>query len=71
MLAVRGVYDGKRLKLDEEVKIKRPTEVILTLLSSGKNADQKKIARRQLKLLKRGFKMGRKNYKKRADIYER
>ena len=32
MLSVKGVYDGKRLKLDEKVSIQSPGDAILTFL---------------------------------------
>ncbi len=36
MLSVRAIYDGKELKLLEEVKITEPKEVIVTFLEVGK-----------------------------------
>jgi hypothetical protein len=32
MLALRGTYDGKRIKLSEEVKLEGKSEVIVTFL---------------------------------------
>jgi len=57
MLSVRGAYAGKNLKLDEDVSIERPAEVILTFLNSGRNIDQKEISERQLKILYKGYQM--------------
>ena len=71
MISVKGVYDGKSLKLDENVTIKRPAEVILTFLNSGGNENQKGINKRQLKILKKGYKMGSLKYSYRNELYER
>ncbi len=38
MLSVRAIYDGKELKLLEEVKITEPKEVIVTFLEN-ENSD--------------------------------
>lgn len=35
MIAVKGSYDGKRVKLLEEVKIKKPTKVIATFFDES------------------------------------
>lgn len=34
MLSVRAIYDGKKLKLLDKVKIKSPKEVIVTFLDN-------------------------------------
>jgi len=39
MLAVKGVYDGKKLKLNRKLNIKRPTEVVLII------GDKKTVSR--------------------------
>ncbi len=71
MLAVRGVYDGKTIKLDEKVDITTPTEIILTFLSDRQPADEDAIFKRQIKFLEQGFPMGNKLYTNREDLYER
>lgn len=35
MLSVRAIYDGKKLKLLDKVKIKSPKEVIVTFLDEN------------------------------------
>ena len=37
MLSVRGIYDGKKLKLFERVKINTPKKVIVTFLETENN----------------------------------
>lgn len=71
MLAVRGIYDGKHLKLDENVNINSPTEVILTFLAGRQPSDEEAILRRQTKFLEQGFRMGKKLYSIRDELYER
>lgn len=71
MLSVKGVYDGKNLKLDENVSVERPAEVILTFLNYGMNGDQKKISERQLKILEKGYQMGRLKHHSRDELHER
>jgi hypothetical protein len=53
------------------VKINSPTEVILTFLASQQSANEEPIMERQIKLLEKGFRMGKKLYTKRDDLYER
>jgi hypothetical protein len=62
MLTVRGIYDGKHLKLDENVKINSPTEVTLTFLTARQTTDEETIMKRQIKFLEKGFRMGKKSY---------
>jgi hypothetical protein len=71
MQSVKGVYDGKSLKLDEQVGVDRPTEIILTFLSGKRRTNQREITRRQLGLLENGYKMGGLVYQKRTELYGR
>lgn len=35
MIAAKGIFDGKQVKLLEEVKIEKPTKVIVTFLNES------------------------------------
>jgi len=37
MIAIKGLFDGKRIKLLEKVDIKEPQEVIITFLGASKD----------------------------------
>lgn len=40
MLSVRAHFDGKQIKLDEPVKLKPDTKLLITVLSEGKPIDK-------------------------------
>ena len=71
MLSVKGIYDGKNLRLDENVVVERPAEVILTFLNSGRNGNQKEISERQIRILKKGYRMGSLKFHSRDELHER
>ena len=47
MLSVKGIYDGKKLSLFEQVKIKSPRKVIVTFLDT----DNDELTSKELHLL--------------------
>lgn len=40
MLSVRAIYDGKHLKLQKEIAIKKPQQVIVVFLDYPENGDE-------------------------------
>lgn len=43
MLSVKGIYDGEKIRLLDEVKIKTPQKVIVTFLEETDDGIQKEI----------------------------
>lgn len=71
MYSVKGIFDGRTLKLDEKVLVEGRSEVILTFLNGIKKENRDRIAKRQLKTLKTGYEMGALLVSGRSSIYER
>ena len=71
MHAVRGVYDGKTLKLDESVRLAKPAEVVLTFLSGTEFVGDSIVESDQIALLAKGFDLGGIVYSSREQLYDR
>jgi hypothetical protein len=71
MFAVRGVFDGKTLKLDENVRVQKSSAVILTFLTEPRAQDDRAAAERELALLKKGVDLGGIAYSSRDELYDR
>jgi hypothetical protein len=66
----RGTIEGNVIRLDETTGFSVGTHALITLKTLSQ-ATQEDIQRRQLKLLDKGFSLGKKLYTKREDLYAR
>jgi hypothetical protein len=66
----KGTVEGDVIHLKENIDLPMGTHAIITLKTIGKEK-QEDIKNRQLKLLDKGFNLGRKLYIKREDLYAR
>ncbi len=64
----KGIVEGNVIRLEESVELPVGTQALITL-KTMKNEKQEEIKNRQLKLLDKGFYLGKKLYSKREDLY--
>lgn len=66
----KGTVEGDVIHLKESIDLPMGTHAIITLKTINKEK-QEDIKNRQLKLLDKGFNLGKKLYTKREDLYAR
>ena len=66
----KGIVEGNIIRLEERVGLPIGTEAFVTLKTVNRE-DQEGIKDRQLKLLEKGFYLGKKLYSGREDLYDR
>jgi hypothetical protein len=66
----RGVVDGNVIRLKESLDLPHGSQAIITL-TALKKEEQEEITDRQMKLLSKGFNLGKKLYTERNDLYAR
>ncbi len=66
----KGTVEGDVIHLKENIDLPLGTQAIIILKTIGKEK-QEDIKNRQLKLLDKGFNLGKKLYIKREDLYVR
>lgn len=66
----RGTIEGNVIRLDETTGFSVGTHALITLKTLSQ-ATQEDIQSRQLRLLDKGFSLGKKLYTKREDLYAR
>lgn len=66
----KGVIDDNIIRFDEKIGLPTRTQALVTLKTINKE-EQEKIKNRQLKLLDKGFYLGKKLYLRREDLYVR
>ncbi len=66
----KGVVEGNIIRLDETLTLPIGTQAFITLTTIIQD-DQATIKDRQLKLLEKGYDLGKKLYSHREDLYDR
>ena len=66
----KGTVEGNVIRLDEKIHLPIGTKTIVMLKTLDKE-EQEEIKDRQLKLLDKGFYLGKKYYVRREDLYVR
>lgn len=66
----KGIADGNIIRLERQTGLPAGTQIIVTLKTLYKE-EQEKIEERQLRLLDKGFDLGKKLYSKREDLHDR
>ena len=66
----KGIVEGDVIRLEKQIGLPVGTQILVTLKTLYKD-EQKKIKDRQIKLLDRGFYLGKKLYSRREDLYAR
>lgn len=66
----KGIIEGNVIRLKEKIDLPSGSQAIITLKTMNKE-EQRKIKDRQMKLLDKGFYLGKKLYSKREDLYAR
>ena len=66
----KGVVEDNVIRLEENIGLLNGTEALVTLKTVNKE-EQEEIKDRQLKLLDKGFYLGKKLYSTREDLYAR
>jgi hypothetical protein len=66
----QGIIEENVIRLKQKVNLPIGTETIV-ILKTMENVAQNEIKDRQLKLLEKGFYLGKKLYSKREDLYAR
>lgn len=69
MRTYNGIVKNKKIYFEGDVGLKDGTEVIIFLKPSP--ADDDEITRRQLKILDKGYRMGKITYSSREELHER
>jgi predicted DNA binding protein len=69
MKAYKGIVKGKKVHFDETANIRDGSEVLVLLKPS--RTDDEEITKRQLQILKKGYKMGEILYTSREELHER
>ncbi len=64
----KGTVEGNIIRLDEKIRLPIGTQTIVMLKTIDKEK-QEEIKDRQLKLLDKGFYLGKKYYLRREDLY--
>ncbi len=66
----KGIVEGNVIRLEEKIDLPIGSQALITLKTMNKE-EQRKIKDRQMKLLDKGFYLGKKLYSKREDLYAR
>ena len=66
----KGIVEGNVIRLEEKIDLPIGSQALITLKTMNKE-EQRKIKDRQMKLLDKGFYLGKKLYSKREDLYVR
>ena len=66
----KGIVEGNVVRLEENIGLPIGTQALVTLKTMNKE-EQEEIKDRQLKLLDKGFYLGKKLYSRRDDLYVR
>jgi hypothetical protein len=66
----KGIVKGNVIHLEKQIELPVGTQILVILKTLCKD-EQKNIKDRQIKLLDKGFYLGKKLYSKREDIYVR
>ena len=66
----KGIVEGNVVRLEENIGLPIGTQALVTLKTMNKE-EQEEIKDRQLKLLDKGFYLGKKLYSRREDLYVR
>jgi len=66
----KGVVNGNVIRLEESLDLPLGSRAIITLTTLKKDV-QAEITDRQMKLLKKGFNLGKKLYTRRNELYGR
>lgn len=66
----KGVVNGNVIRLEENLDLPLGSKAIITLTTLKKD-EQAEITDRQMKLLKKGFNLGKKLYTRRNELYGR
>jgi hypothetical protein len=66
----KGTIEGNVIHLEENVRVPIGTHALITLKTLSE-VTQEDIQNRQLRLLDKGFSLGKKMYAKREDLYAR
>jgi hypothetical protein len=66
----KGIVEGNIIRLEDKITLPFGTQAILTLKPVTEE-EQDTIKDRQMKLLDKGFYLGKKHYSGRDDIYDR
>lgn len=66
----KGIIEGNVIRLEEKIDLPIGSQALITLKTMNKE-EQRKIKDRQMKLLDKGFYLGKKLYSKREDLYAR
>lgn len=66
----KGIVEGNIIRLEEKIDLPIGSQALITLKTMNKE-EQGKIKDRQMKLLDKGFYLGKKLYSKREDLYVR
>ncbi len=66
----KGIIEGNIIRLKEKTGLPDGTYSII-ISETTKDANEEEIKNRQLKLLDKGFHLGKKFYSKREELYDR
>lgn len=66
----KGIVEGNVIRLEENISLPIGTQALVTLKTMNKE-EQEEIKDRQIKLLDKGFYLGKKLYSRREDLYVR
>lgn len=66
----KGIIEGNVIRLEEKIDLPIGSQALITLKTMNKE-EQRKIKDRQMKLLDKGFYLGKKLYSKREELYAR
>ena len=64
----KGIVEGNVIRLEEKIDLPIGSQALITLKTMNKE-EQRKIKDRQMKLLDKGFYLGKKLYSKREGLY--
>ncbi|MEW6417360.1 MAG: hypothetical protein AB1480_04480 [Nitrospirota bacterium] len=66
----KGIIEGNVIRLKEKIDLPIGSQALITLKTMNKE-EQREIKDRQMKLLDKGYYLGKKLYSKREDLYAR
>ncbi|MDI6603344.1 MAG: hypothetical protein QME57_04565 [Patescibacteria group bacterium] len=66
----KGIVEGDVIRLEKHIELPAGTQILVMLKTLYKD-EQEEIKDRQMKLLDKGFYLGKKLYSKREDLYAR
>ncbi len=64
----KGIAEGNVIRLERQIELPVGTQILVMLKTLYKD-EQEEIKTRQIKLLDRGFYLGKKLYSRREDLY--